>query len=126
MTMIDVNTIDGVEIALVEADKPVISNFESATVLLDTILNNSNAEGIIICEAGVNDKFFNPDGKFSNKIRDEFKKRGVKLCIYGNMNRFVGHPFHEFLYAANNEGSLYFAETQAEAINHITGKDTEV
>lgn len=125
MTMIDVNTIDGVEIALVEADKPVISNFESATALLDTVLNNSKAEGIIICEAGVNDKFFNPDGKFALKIRDEFKRRGIKLCIYGNMNRFVGQPFHDFLYTANKEGSLYFAETQAEGINHITGKEIE-
>lgn len=124
MTMIDINNIDGVEIALVEADKPVIKDYESAEALIDTILDNSKAEGIVIGEPGVSEEFFNPDGKFAGNIRDEFRKRGLKLCIYGDMNRFFGKPFHEFLYEVNMEGTLYYAETQAEAIDHILGKET--
>ena len=110
---------NGIGIALVSSDTPVITNTQSALDLAMTIKYENGAERIVIDKNAVCDDFFILSRGIAGEILQKFINYQIKLAIYGDYSHYTSKPLKDFIFESNRGKDFFFTATKEEAIQKL-------
>lgn len=110
---------NGISIALVSSDTPVITDTQSALDLAMTIKYENGAERIVIDKHAVCDDFFILSRGIAGEILQKFINYQIKLAIYGDYSHYTSKPLKDFIFESNRGKDFFFTATKEEAIQKL-------
>ncbi len=119
MTMIDVKPIEGLDIAIVNADEVFIKDEEVANQLCLTVKMQGGTNLIAINQEAFPTKFWNPLTGFPGKVLDRLVQNGVKMAVVGDFSPYAEGPFLDFMAEANNGFNLFFVADEDTALKRL-------
>lgn len=110
---------DGKICAVVESDDIVILDVQSAIDLIANIDYHIGTKNIVINKNLINEDFFVLSTKLAGEILQKFVNYGVRIGIYGDYSNYNSKSLKDFIYECNKGSSVFFAQTEDEAIERI-------
>ena len=110
---------NGIGIALVSSDTPVITDTQSALDLAMTIKYENGAARIVIDKNAVCDDFFILSRGIAGEILQKFINYQIKLAIYGDYSHYTSKPLKDFIFESNRGKDFFFTATKEEAIQKL-------
>ncbi|MDO4406755.1 MAG: DUF4180 domain-containing protein, partial [Eubacteriales bacterium] len=108
MTVIDVKPIEGLDIAVVNADEAFLKDEDTANQLFVTIKLQGGTNLIAINQEAFPTKFWDPTTGFPGRVLDRLIQNEVKMAVVGDFNAYADGPFLDFMAEANNGFNLFF------------------
>ena len=108
MTMIDVKPVEGLDIAVVNADDVLLKDEDTANQLFVSIKTQGGTNLIAINQEAFPTKFWDPATGFPGRVLDRLIQNDVKMVVVGDFNTYAGGPFLDFMAEANNGFNLFF------------------
>jgi hypothetical protein len=111
---IAISTSNGVSIAELNADKPVIFHVDDA---LDLIGNcgYQGADSIIVPEEALTPDFFDLKTRLAGDILQKFSNYGMRLAIVGDFSKYASKSLNDFIFESNKGKRINFVGTTDEA-----------
>lgn len=119
MTMIDVKPIEGLDIAIVNADEVFIKNEDTANQLFVTIRMQGGTNLIAINQEAFPTKFWDPATGFPGRVLDRLIQNEMKMAVVGDFNAYADGPFLDFMAEANNGFHLFFVADEDTAFRRL-------
>lgn len=113
-------TVKGKGIAVLQADKILITDQQSALDLAMTLQYENQCNRIIISKENIAEDFFKLSTGFAGEILQKFINYHIKFAIVGNFSIYTSKPLHDFIYESNKGDSIFFVSTEEEAIQRLT------
>ena len=111
---------NGILCAIVNSDKPVITDAQSALDVLMTAKYDIGTKNIAISKKLVAKDFFVLSSGLAGEILQKYINYGGRIAIYGDYSHYTSKPLHDFIYESNKGKDVFFVETQEEAIDRLT------
>jgi len=108
MTMIDVKPVEGLDIAVVNADDVLLKDEDTANQLFVSIKTQGGTSLIAINQEAFPTKFWDPTTGFPGRVLDRLIQNGMKMAVVGDFNAYADGPFLDFMAEANNGFNLFF------------------
>lgn len=108
MTVIDVKPVDGLDIAVVNADEVFLKDLDTAATLFNTIKLQGGTNLIAINQEAFPTKFWDPTTGFPGRVLDRLLQSKVKMAVVGDFNAYADGPFLDFMAECNNGFNLFF------------------
>lgn len=119
MTVIDVKPIEGLDIAVVNADDVLLKDADTANTLFVTIKMQGGTNLIAINQEAFPTKFWDPTTGFPGKVLDRLIQNEVKMAVVGDFNAYANGPFLDFMAEANNGFYLFFVADEDTAFRRL-------
>ena len=119
MTVIDIKTIDGLDIAVVNADDVLLKDADTAAELFTTIRQQGNTPLIAINQDAFPTKFWDPSTGFPHKVLDRLQAQGCKMAVVGDHSPFAQSAFLDFMAECNNGFNLFFVADEDTAFKRL-------
>lgn len=117
---IEIQTVNGKEIAHINAEGVVISNAQDALEIIANC-NYQGAENIIVQEQHLDKAFFDLKTGIAGDILQKFSNYRSKLAIVGDFSQYESKSLRDFIYESNKAGRINFVATMQEAIEKLLG-----
>ena len=114
-------TRNGADIAVVTAGGKLIIDVQSALDFIMTVKYETGAERIAIDKACVADGFFILSTGLAGEVLQKFINYHMKVAFFGDFTKYTSRPLHDFMYESNNGHDVFFAATEAEAVDRLSG-----
>lgn len=108
---------NGVPCALVTAGEVVIRDAQSALDLLIAAKYDLGTKNILIDKALIAEDFFRLGTGLAGEILQKYVNYGGRIAIYGDFSHYQSKPLRDFIYESNQGRDVFFAGTQAEALD---------
>ncbi len=118
---IEIQTVNGKEIALINAEGVVISNAQDALEIIANC-NYQGAENIIVQEQHLDKTFFDLKTGLAGDILQKFSNYRSKLAIVGDFSQYESKSLRDFIYESNKAGRINFVATMQEATDKLLGR----
>ena len=106
--------------AVVQNNKVVITDVQSALDVLMTAKYEIGTNNIVIDKALITEDFFVLSTGLAGEILQKYINYGVRIAIYGNYSHYTSKPLHDFIYESNKGKDVFFVATENEAVNALT------
>ena len=106
--------------AVVESDGLAISDVQSALDLLMAAKYGAGTSNIVIAKELIVDSFFVLSSGLAGEILQKYVNYGGRIAIFGDFSRCMSKPLHDFIYESNRGRDVFFASTEAEAVDMLT------
>ena len=122
MTMIDVVPVMGKDIAIVNADAPVIKDYKSAKDFMIMIKNNAKTDFFCMNIEGLTEDFFDLETKLADNILDLYKNYHMKVAFFGDTAKYTERniPLQEYIQEVNKGFDAFIVLDQEEAVKCLT------
>lgn len=110
---------NNIEMAVVESEGMLITDVQSALDLMATVKYESGCSRLIISKEAVADAFFILSTGIAGEILQKFINYGVKLAIVGGYSKYTSKPLKDFMYESNSGRDIFFAASEAEAVEKL-------
>lgn len=111
---------NGIVCAVVNSEKSVITDVQSALDLLMSAKYEADTKNIVIPKELVADEFFVLSSGLAGEILQKYINYGGRIAIYGDYSHYTSKPLHDFIYESNNGKDVFFVGTQEEAVDMLT------
>ena len=111
---------NGILCAIVNSDKPVITDAQSA---LDTLMSakfEAGTKNIVISMKLIVEDFFILSTGLAGEVLQKFTNYGGRIAIYGDFSHYTSKPLHDFIHESNKGKDVFFVATEHEAIEMLT------
>ena len=119
MTMIEITTFEGTDIAVVNADETLLKNLEIAEELFRSIKTQGETPFIAINAEAFPTKFFDPDTGFPQKVLGALQDHDMKMAVVGDFNAYGQTAFLPFMAECNNGFHLFFVADEDTAARRL-------
>lgn len=119
MTVIDVKPVEGLDIAIVNADDVFLKDEDTANTLFTTIKLQGGTNLIAINQEAFPTKFWDPTTGFPGRVLDRLIQNEVKMAVVGDFNAYANGPFLDFMAEANNGFNLFFVADEDTAYKRL-------
>ena len=119
MTMIEITTIEGLDIAVVNAEETLLKNLETAGELFRSIKTQGETPLIAINAEAFPTKFFDPDTGFPQKVLGALQDHDMKMAVVGDFNAHAQTAFLPFMAECNNGFHLFFVADEDTAFRRL-------
>ncbi|HIQ83820.1 MAG TPA: DUF4180 domain-containing protein [Candidatus Pullichristensenella stercorigallinarum] len=106
--------------AVVQNNKVVITDVQSALDVLMTAKYEIGTNNIVIDKALITEDFFVLSTGLAGEILQKYINYGGRIAIYGNYSHYTSKPLHDFIYESNKGKDVFFVATENEAVNALT------
>ena len=106
--------------AVVQNNKVVITDVQSALDVLMTSKYEIGTNNIVIDKALITEDFFVLSTGLAREILQKYINYGGRIAIYGNYSHYTSKPLHDFIYESNKGKDVFFVATENEAVNALT------
>ncbi len=106
--------------AVVQNNKVVITDVQSALDVLMTAKYGIGTNNIVIDKALITEDFFVLSTGLAGEILQKYINYGGRIAIYGNYSHHTSKPLHDFIYESNKGKDVFFVATENEAVNALT------
>ena len=107
---------NGIICAIVNSDKKVFTDVQSALDILMTAKYDAGTKNIVIDKKLIVEEFFILSTGLAGEILQKYINYGGRIAIYGDYSRYTRKPLKDFIYESNKGKDIFFAATQEEAI----------
>mgnify|MGYP002789672605 CR=1 FL=1 len=111
---IQLYTINGITLALIESNDLVIQEVQDAVELLANCAYQG-ASRIIIHSENLHPAFFDLKTGLAGDILQKFSTYQSQLAIVGDFSNLTSKSLRDFIYESNKRGDILFVMSQAEA-----------
>ena len=111
---------NGILCAIVNSDKPVITDAQSALDVLMSAKFETGTKNIVISKKLIVEDFFILSTGFAGEVLQKFINYGGRIAIYGDFSHYTSKPLHDFIYESNKGKDVFFVATEDEAIEMLT------
>ena len=109
---------NGILCAIVNSDKPVITDAQSALDVLMSAKFETGTKNIVISKKLIVEDFFILSTGFAGEVLQKFINYGGRIAIYGDFSHYTSKPLHDFI--SNKGKDVFFVATEHEAIEMLT------
>ena len=106
-------------IALIQDEKTVITDTQSALDMLMSAKYDAGTKYIAIAKELVTPDFFILSKGLAGEILQKFINYGGKIAIYGDYSHYTSKPLKDFIYESNQGKDVFFVVTKQEAIEKL-------
>ncbi|MDO4174022.1 MAG: DUF4180 domain-containing protein [Eubacteriales bacterium] len=106
--------------AVIESDKTVITDTQSALDILMCANYEANTKNIVIDKRLIVDDFFILSTGLAGEILQKYINYGGRIAIYGDYSYYTSKPLKDFICESNRGKDVFFVSTQEEAIDILT------
>ena len=111
---------NGRKIAIVEREGILIYDVQSALDVLAAIRYETDADRIILPKSALDERFFVLSSGLAGDILQKFVNYQMKLAIIGDFSGYTSKPLRDFIYESNHGTHVFFAGSEAEAIEKLS------
>ena len=121
----DIVTIERVErggrmCAVVHSEEKVITDAQSALELLMDARELAETKNLVVPKSLISEDFFILSTGVAGEVLQKIINYGGRIAVYGDFSRYTSKPLKDFMYESNKGRNVYFAATEAEAIEAMT------
>lgn len=113
------------KIKVINSDRIVIRDLQSALDLMMNAKYENDYEGIIINKDAITEDFFRLSSGLAGEILQKFVNYNMKLAVYGDYSMYDSKPLRDFMLESNKGKSFFFVESQDEAMRRYNDDITE-
>lgn len=106
-------------IALIQDEKTVITDTQSALDMLMSAKYDAGTKYIAIAKELVTPDFFILSKGLAGEILQKFINYGGKIAICGDYSHYTSKPLKDFIYESNQGKDVFFVATKQEAIEKL-------
>lgn len=110
---------NGIEIAVIETDKIVITDTQSTLDLMAAVRYGTDCDRIAIPKSAVAEEFFVLSTGIAGEILQKFVTYQCKLAIFGDFSHYTSKPLRDFIYESNNGSHIFFVAAEDEAVKKL-------
>lgn len=118
---IETHTINDIKVAEVISEDIIIKRVEDVLDLLGN-LYYQDCDKIIIQGKNITPAFFDLKNGIAGEILQKFSNYRIRLAIVGDFSIYTSKSVNDFIYESNKGRQINFVNTQAEAIEILSGK----
>ena len=111
---------NGVAIAQIEAEEPLIADVQSALDLMATVRYETGADRMILPKVALDERFFVLSSGLAGDILQKFVNYQLAVAIVGDYSGYTSKPLRDFIYESNNGSHVFFVATVEEAIAKLS------
>lgn len=111
----------GVKIAVIETDRIIITDTQSALDLMVTVRYETDCDRIVIPKSAISEDFFVLSTGIAGEVLQKFVNYQCKLAIFGDYSHYNSKPLRDFFYESNNGNHIFFVTTEDEAKAKLAG-----
>lgn len=119
MTVIDVKPVNGLDIAVVNADEVFLKDADTANQLFVSVKMQGGTNLIAINQEAFPQKFWDPTTGFPHKVLDRLQQNDVLMAVVGDFNAYASGPFMDFMAECNNGFHLFFVADEDVAATRL-------
>lgn len=112
---------NNIEVVVVNSDRLLITDVQSALDLVMTIRYETGCTNIVINKEAIVNDFFVLSTCLAGEILQKFINYDVRFAIYGDFSKYTSKPLKDFMYESNNGKDIYFQPTASFAIDKLCG-----
>ena len=116
---IKIHTVNGVKIAELVSDKPVINKLEDGVDLVGNAYYQ-DADRVFLYENAVSPDFFDLKSKLAGDILQKFSNYRMRLAIVGDFAKYPSQSLQDFIRESNQGKRINFVSSQAEALTILS------
>ena len=99
---------DGVSIALIRSEKPLMTDVQSALDLMMTVRAETGCKRIALNREAITGDFFVLSTGIAGEILQKFVNYGFKLAIYGDFTHETSAALQDFIRESNEGRDIFF------------------
>ncbi|MBQ7827763.1 MAG: DUF4180 domain-containing protein [Clostridia bacterium] len=119
---IETITQNGVTVAIIHSDTPILTDLQSALDLIMTAKYEAGTKNIILNKEAVCEDFFILSTCLAGEVLQKFINYGVRFAIYGDFSGYTSKPLKDFIYESNKGKDVYFLPDPDSAVARLCGK----
>ena len=113
-------TKNGIRVAILHSDEPLITTPQSALDLIASTLYNDDCNCILLHKESLASEFFVLSSGFAGDVLQKFVNFSAKIAIVGDFSIYTSKPLKDFMYESNNGNTVFFVETEQDGLNKLT------
>lgn len=113
---------NGVTCALVSGSGKVITDVQTAIDLLMSAQYGLGTKNIVIDKAAVDEDFFSLSTGLAGEVLQKYINYGGRIAVYGDYSCYDSKSLKDFIYECNKGTNIFFAATEEEAVDMLTGR----
>ncbi len=106
--------------AVVESDTPVITDVASAMDVLLSAKYEAGTKNIVVDKKLIAGDFFILSRGLAGEVLQKYVNYGGRIGIYGDFSHYTSKPLRDFIYESNKGKDVFFAATEADAVDMLT------
>ena len=110
---------NGLKMAIVTSDEPIITDPQSALDLAMTVKYETGCTNIAINKEAIVGDFFVLSTRLAGEVLQKFTNYGVRLAIFGDFSKYTSKPLKDFIYESNQGKDFFFLPTKEEAVQRL-------
>lgn len=107
------------DIALIESEKVLIVDANSALDLAVNIQYEKDCSALILPKSAFCEDFFKLSTRIAGEVLQKFVNYGLKMAIVGDFSGYESKALRDFIYESNRGKHFFFVATNEEAVNRI-------
>lgn len=111
---------NGLSLAVISSDEPVMIDGPSALDLAMTVKYQTGASSLILDKRAVCEEFFILSSGLAGDILQKYINYHIRAAIYGDYSRYTSKPLRDFIYESNQGTNFFFTATKEEAVQKLT------
>lgn len=112
--------VNGIGIAIVQSDKVLISDVQSALNFMMTVQYETGHNRIILNKSAICEDFFHLSTKLAGEILQKFIIYNVKMVIVGDFSAYTSKSLQAFIYESNKGKDIFFLPDIEAAIEKLS------
>jgi len=110
------------EIAVIHNSEPLITDGQSALDLLASLYYNDGCRRIALNKEALVEDFFTLSSGMAGEVLQKVSNYRAKLAIIGDFSQYTSKPLRDFIYECNNGNTVFFVETEEDAVDRLSKK----
>ena len=110
---------NGIDIAVILSDNPIITDTPSALDLIMTIQHYDNTDKLAVNKQAITEDFFILNTGIAGEILQKFITYSVKIAIFGDFSTYTSKALKDFIYECNYGNNIFFVDDEDSAISKL-------
>lgn len=106
--------------AVVQSSGVELTDARSALDILMAANYEAGTKNVVLDKKLVADDFFILSTGLAGEVLQKYINYGGRIAIFGDYSHYTSKPLHDFIYESNRGKSVFFAATEAEAVDMLT------
>lgn len=106
-------------IALIESDKLVLTDVQSALDFIATVNYETGCSRMALNKAAISEDFFKLSTCLAGEILQKFINYHMKFAIIGDFSMYSSKALKDFIFESNNGKDIFFVSNEDEAIEKL-------
>ncbi len=105
--------------AVIDSDKVLISDGQSALDLLATVRYGTDCAALLLQKEAISEDFFRLSTKLAGEVLQKFVNYQMKLAITGDFSGYTSENLKDFIYESNKGKTVCFLPTEEDALEWL-------